>query len=74
MSDLRTSNEQTSVAENESAEQAEDNGFNHEGHDGARRKPFAIRPSCNFVTFVVYELELPARDVVDDAGLSLLLD
>src|SRR5207244_10368211 len=32
-------------------------GFNHEGHEGARRKgPLGFNPLCNFVSFVVHEI------------------
>src|SRR6266550_5345326 len=31
-------------------------GFNHEGHEGARRKALRIQPLCTFVSFVVHEI------------------
>src|SRR5436190_19577132 len=31
-------------------------GFNHEGHEGPRRKPLRIQPLCNFVSLVVHEI------------------
>src|SRR6266567_1689412 len=31
-------------------------GFNHEGHEGPRRKPLRIQPLCNFVPLVVHEI------------------
>src|SRR5437588_10026892 len=31
-------------------------GFNHEGHEGPRRKPLRIQPLCNCVSLVVHEI------------------
>jgi hypothetical protein len=34
--------------------------MNHKGHEGSRRKTNSRLPSWTFVSFVVYELELPS--------------